>query len=267
MGTDRVNRAALVAMTRQVAKPAHSPARLAPQRAKATVSFAKFSSNDSDGNWWMITLTDLTLLLLGFLVLWHSSGKLRMEARVESHQPAVESAKASSVQSLPDTRIAPEVWQAVRADLIRFVGAAGLHDDVVVEATAGEIVLSLRDSVPFASGKADLRAQALPMLEKVAATILAQANMFVAVSGHTDSLRIATAKFPSNWELSTARASAVARYLIEKGIHPKRISVQGFADHRPRETNSTPTHRRTNRRVEIKLFQENPAAIGASGEK
>jgi chemotaxis protein MotB len=91
--------------------------------------------------------------------------------------------------------------------------------------------------------------------------------MLVAVSGHTDSLRIATAKFPSNWELSTARASVVARYLISKGIYPKRISVQGFADHRPREANSTPTHRRNNRRVEIKLFQENAPAISTNDEK
>lgn len=267
MGNDRIDRAPLVSMTRQVAKPARSLARLAPSATQEIPSFATRSTNDADGNWWMITLSDLTLLLFGFLVFWHMSSKLRMAVRLESSQPAVESATPSLVKSLPDTRIAPEVWHALQADLTQFIGAAGLRDDVVVEATAGEILLSLRDRVPFASGKADLRAQALPMLNKVAATILAQADLFVAINGHTDSLRIATARFPSNWELSTARASAVARYLIEKGIHPKRISVQGFADHRPRETNATPTQRRTNRRVEIKLFQENSAAIGASGGK
>ena len=236
------------------------------QRANPTVGFAKVSSNDGDGNWWMITLTDLTLLLLGFLVLWHASGKLRAEAPVESRPPVAQTDKPAAVNATLNSAITPEAWQAVHADLTKFVGAAGLRDDVTVEATAGEIVLSLRDNVPFASGKADLRARALPILEKVAATVLAQANMFVAVSGHTDSLRIATARFPSNWELSTARASVVARYLISKGILPKRISVQGFADHRPRATNSTPTHRRNNRRVEIKLFQENVPAISANNE-
>jgi chemotaxis protein MotB len=87
---------------------------------------------------------------------------------------------------------------------------------------------------------------------------LAHSELSAAIGGHTDSLRIASAEFPSNWELSTARASRVARYLIAKGVHPGRLSVQGFADFQPREPNSTATHRRSNRRVEIRLLQNVP---------
>jgi chemotaxis protein MotB len=82
----------------------------------------------------------------------------------------------------------------------------------------------------------------------------------VAISGHTDSLNIATVEFPSNWELSAARASRVARYLVERGVHPARIAVQGYADWRPRRPNSDPVSRSANRRVEIRLFHDATAA-------
>jgi chemotaxis protein MotB len=93
-------------------------------------------------------------------------------------------------------------------------------------------------------------------LEKAAATLLQHADLSAAIGGHTDSLRIASAEFPSNWELSTARASRVARYLIAKGVHPARLSVQGYANFRPRESNSSALNRRANRRVEIRLWQK-----------
>ena len=218
---------------------------------------------DSDTNWWTITLSDLTLLLLGFLVLWHASGKVTAESSATAAGRAAEPQKSALAANAPQTQFHSEVWQAVRNDWSNFIVAAGLNNDVDIESTHNEILLSLRDSVPFASGKAELRARALPVLEKVVATVLAHGDWSAAIGGHTDSLRIASAEFPSNWELSTARASRVARYLIEKGIHPARLSVQGYAGYRPRSPNSTPADRRANRRVEIRLFQE----LAARGER
>jgi chemotaxis protein MotB len=137
--------------------------------------------------------------------------------------------------------------------------AAGFADEVTVESMPNELVISLRDTIPFASGKADLRSRALPVLEKVVAIILRDGALSVAIGGHTDSLRIATPEFPSNWELSTARASRVARYLIEHGVHPTRIAVEGYASFRPRGPNSNALNRSINRRVEIRLFHDNAA--------
>jgi chemotaxis protein MotB len=223
---------------------------LAPSRVVAPI--------DNDGNWWMITFTDLTLLLLGFVVLWHATGKIAAQA------PAPPTKLGQAPMAVPavspaEAQFRAEAWQNVRNDLTDFVAGAGLQNDVDIESTHDEILFSLRDSVPFASGKADLRPRALPVLEKLVTIILAHADLSVAVSGHTDSVRIASAEFPSNWELSAARASRVARYLIEKGIHPARISVQGFANYRPRKSNSTAPNRRINRRVEIRLMQNNLA--------
>ena len=237
-----------------------------PKRSPAMrlATAANRSVNDPAANWWMITFSDLTILLLGFAVLWHATVKSPMEpAPAQIARPA-----EPPTQSLPaPATMERETWQAVQNDLAQFVGAAGLGQDVTIESTAGEILLSMRDTVPFDSGKAELRRRALPVLEKIAVVVLANPKVSVAVSGHTDSVRIANPAFPSNWELSTARASRVARYLVQRGLRPSRIAVQGYADQRPKNPNSTPTDRRANRRVEIRLLQESSMGAVANSEK
>ena len=227
----------------------------APRNPAFRLATAASRAGADPGTGWMITLSDLTLLLLGFAALWQASSATPAWSPV----PTAAIAPAAAVRSKPlvvDNLLEAETWQAVHNDLTGFVSAAGLAQDVTVEAAPGEILLSMRDSVPFDSGKADLRAQALPVLEKIAQVVLSNSRLSVAVSGHTDNRRIANPAFPSNWELSTARASRVARFLIQRGLRPSRIAVQGYADHRPKKPNSTPTNRRANRRVEIRLFQE-----------
>ncbi len=202
-----------------------------------------------DGNWWVITLSDLTLLLLGFMVVWYA-------ATSAQSAPAAPSPAAVAAPQAPAS---PELWRKMGGEFLAAVKAAGLADDVTVESMPDELVISLRDTIPFASGKADLRPRALPVLEKVVALILRDNSLSVAIGGHTDSLRIATPEFPSNWELSTARASRVARYLIEHGVHPTRIAVEGYASFRPRGPNSSALNRSINRRVELRLFHDNAA--------
>jgi chemotaxis protein MotB len=221
-------------------------------------------ANDPAANWWMITFSDLTVLLLGFAVLWYATVTPSMEpAPAQIARPAEPEAQSLPVPATTER----ETWQAVQNDLAQFVGAAGLRQDVAVESASGEILLSMRDSVPFDSGKADLREKALPVLDKIAAVVLANPKISVAVSGHTDRVRIANPAFPSNWELSTARASRVARYLIQRGLRPSSIAVQGYADQRPKNLNFTPAARRANRRVEIRLLHESSTGAGASAEK
>jgi flagellar motor protein MotB len=205
-------------------------------------------AGDLEGHWWTITLSDLTMLLLGFSLLWYASANPSAD-----NLPAAE--KIAPVGA-PEVPLGAPAWQTVREDWSQFIAASGLQNDLDIEFSDGELLLSLREAVPFASGKAELRPRVLPVLEKVAGTLLVHAELSAAIGGHTDSMRIASAEFPSNWELSTARASRVARYLIAKGIHPARLSVQGYADYRPREPNSTAANRRGNRRVEIRLWQK-----------
>jgi chemotaxis protein MotB len=249
-------------MARKFVSSASVPNRFMNNHTNSFRVMSALSVSDADNNWWMITLSDLTLLLLGFLVLWYATAKVDLKMPPVA-SPMIAAKSPLGAIAVHETALSPEVWQTVRNDLERFIGSAGLANDVDIESSRSDMIVSLHDSVPFASGKADLRARALPVLEKIIALVLARSKLSVAIGGHTDSLRIASAEFPSNWELSAARASRVARYLIAKGIAPSRISVQGYAGFRPRRPNSTPTDRRVNRRVEIRLFQE--VAAGDEG--
>ena len=230
----------------------------AAARESMTGALRSASRAEDDGNWWMITLSDLTMLLLGFLVCWYVTNKTPAATTASALQPKAVLTKNALVAPVRDP--SQESWEAMQQDLRDFIAEAGLSDGVKIESGTNEIVLSLKDTVPFTSGKADLREQALPVLEKLVSVVIAQSNLSIAISGHTDSLKIATAEFPSNWELSASRASRVARYLVERGVHPARIAVQGYADRRPRRPNSDPLNRSANRRVEIRLFRESTTA-------
>ena len=209
----------------------------------------------SDDIGWLITLSDLTLLLLCFIVLWYVRNQAQ-NAPAQGAKPAVQAANVSgdSEKLLPASAHASD-WSALREEIESFISGAGMSDDVAIAAAPDEILISFKDTVPFASGKADLRPEALPVLEKVAAVAVSRPAMHLEINGHTDDRPIFTVEFPSNWELSSARASRVARYLIEKGVHPARIEVQGFADHRPRVPNENRTGRGANRRVELRLMR------------
>ena len=213
----------------------------------------------SDDIGWLITLSDLTLLLLCFLVLWYVKNQ-GQSAPAQGTKPAAQAGNASgnSEKPIPASTHSSD-WSSLREDIESFIAGAGMSDDVAIAAAPDEILLSFRDMVPFASGKADLRPEALPVLEKVAAVAVSRPAMHLEINGHTDDRPIFTVEFPSNWELSSARASRVARYLIEKGVHPARIGVHGFAYHRPRVPNGIRTGRGANRRVELRLMRTSEA--------
>jgi chemotaxis protein MotB len=118
----------------------------------------------------------------------------------------------------------------------------------------GLIVSIVSDDVLFDPGSASLRADGLVVLDAVAGGLAALPNL-VAIEGHTDSVPIANAAFPSNWELSTDRASVVLRYLMARwGLPPARMVAGGYADQRPVGPNETPDGRARNRRVDIAVL-------------
>jgi len=115
------------------------------------------------------------------------------------------------------------------------------------------IRLILQERILFPSGSAELKPETYPVLDKIY-EILKDLPNPVEVEGHTDSLPISTERFPSNWELSTARASSIVRYFIAKGINPERLKASGYADTKPIASNTTPEGRAQNRRVEIAIL-------------
>jgi chemotaxis protein MotB len=114
------------------------------------------------------------------------------------------------------------------------------------------LTLDINSSMLFASGDAQLSPTAAGIMEKIAG-ILASSAFPVVVEGHTDNTPINTAQFPSNWELSSMRASSLVRVFVDNGISAARLSAVGYADQRPLADNATTDGRQRNRRVAITI--------------
>ena len=123
------------------------------------------------------------------------------------------------------------------------------------------LVLRFSERFFFDSGDASIRPEVVPLLTVLAQSLEALPNQ-VRIEGHTDSVPIRTARFPSNWELSTARATTVVAYLINRfKFAPERLSAGGYSEYRPVETNTTVDGRSRNRRVDIVVLHPKYAQV------
>ncbi len=124
-----------------------------------------------------------------------------------------------------------------------------------VSIVRNRMVVELPDNVLFDSGQAELKPEGAATLAEVASVLSSIEGRVFQIAGHTDNVPIRSRRFPSNWELSTARAVVVARYLIDTGnMSADRISAAGYADTVPIESNDTEEGRARNRRIEIVLM-------------
>ncbi|MCX7896918.1 MAG: flagellar motor protein MotD [Rhodocyclaceae bacterium] len=119
------------------------------------------------------------------------------------------------------------------------------------------VTVEISASILFDSGEARLKPEAVGVLAEVG-RILASTDFPITVEGHTDNVPINSLLFPSNWELSGARAASVVRLFIEVGVDPRRLSAVGYAEQRPIADNATPEGRSRNRRVAINLEAKSP---------
>jgi chemotaxis protein MotB len=146
--------------------------------------------------------------------------------------------------------------EAVKASLEERVDAAGLGSVVGLRYDERGVVVSLPEGLYFRAGTANLRPEALEDLAEIAKAVGEQKGPIV-VEGHTDDLPVHSPLFPSNWELSAARAARVVRYLVEDaGLDGARLSAVGLAETRPLVENSDEVTREANRRVEIVVVTE-----------
>lgn len=159
-----------------------------------------------------------------------------------------------TAQPPPVAQYAPRTPAATardRADLERAI-PPDIKSQVKLSATAHRINLAIKDDVLFNVGSADLTAAGGRLLDHVA-RLLNRSDYPVSVEGHTDDTPIHTARFPSNWELSAARATNVTRYLIAHGVAAERLRATGYGDTRPLASNATAAGRAQNRRVALVL--------------
>jgi chemotaxis protein MotB len=218
---------------------------------------------------WLITYADLiTLLLVFFVVLYagsqEDSKKFAILAQglrsAFNNVATADGAGGSSAvftgsgaanagggqQEMADFQ---SIAEAVRAA----AAARGVLDKIDLRMEPDRIVVGLTGDLLFASGSAQVRPAAGPVLDAIARSLQNNPNE-IRVEGHTDNVPLSTPDFNSNWELSSARATAVLRRLIDAGLPPNRAFAAAFADTRPRADNSTPEGRAANRRAEIVIL-------------
>jgi len=214
---------------------------------------------------WMATFTDMNMLLMTFFILllsMASMDKKKIKEAIGSLKGALgvlregnktEMTKQDIMSRLSFVDKVKSMQRRSVTGMKNYLEASKLSNVVSVVETKQGISLRIMDSVLFGKGDAEILPKAYPVLNKIAALIL-ESPYNVLVEGHTDDIPYEQGKYPSNWELSTARAVNVVKYLITKDIKPQRLAAAGLAENHPLLPNITESNRAKNRRVEIDLI-------------
>jgi len=224
---------------------------------------------------WIVTFADLTTLMLTFFVLLLSFANMDVVeyrqmmgsmnesfgATFEEHGKFMATAQSGSMaDKMGVLKVgSPESKFRHNQNRISDIVAdsaikSGIRDNVKVFYSDDGVTVQLSDTAAFSSGRARLKKKILPFLKGIA-PIVKSFNFNLLVEGHTDSIPIRTKRFPSNWELSTVRATTVLRKLIKYGVPEDRIAAVGYADRKPLRNNKTAENRAINRRVEFKFIK------------
>lgn len=212
---------------------------------------------------WMATYSDLATLLLTFFVLLLSFanmdaqqfrealGSVREAFGVTYVDPGHFAARSTTIVELGDSNGKTVLKESSALRAVKdAVARRGLAGEVEVSAEERGIVLRVRDQILFDVGSDVVREEGIPVLEKVADLALDFQGR-IAIEGHTDNRPISTLRFPSNWELSAFRATAVLGHLVSHGVPRERLGIAGYADTVPLAPNDTVEGRASNRRVEF----------------
>ncbi|MGM0570130.1 flagellar motor protein MotD [Marinobacter sp.] len=241
---------------------------------------------------WLISYADFITLLFGFFVVMYSvssvnEGKYKVlsetltgvfNAPQRSITPIPVGEQPGLVEPARDQVIPPPVApepapsrepsttlreQAQRSETLQSMANRfalefdSLIDQGVVSLHSSDkwIELSMRDSLLFGSGEAEPHYDAFPVMERIAGIVRGEDNA-IRVEGFTDDRPIRTSRYPSNWELSSARAAAVVRMLAGEGVDPSRMAAIGYGAYQPVARNDTEEGRRRNRRVVLLISRD-----------
>ena len=206
------------------------------------------------GEPWLITYSDMVTLLMSLFIVIVSVSKIDQTKAEEITQQFHEASGARTKAAMP--------FHEIKARLDQVIARAHLQKQVHAELTPGGVDVDFSSSVFFDNGQAQIKPGALPLLTSVASALasISRTNVVIDVEGHTDNQPIHTAQFPSNWELSTARATEVVRYLIGKGVDEHSLQAIGLADTHPlidpRTHHPVSPSDPRNRRVVVRLIRE-----------
>lgn len=210
---------------------------------------------------WLLTYADMITLLLAFFIILYASSQVDGKKYAELAS-SIRTAFGAPLPPRPIVRVGgggdkllpiPDVVGVLVQKLTGLLEKEIKEGAVDIQKTEKGIVLRFREAVFFGLGRASLSGEAKDILDKMTPPLLDVPNA-IEVEGHTDNLPIRSPIFPSNWELSVGRATAVIRYLVE--IHrfpPSRLAARGMADNRPLVPNDGTRGNPRNRRVELHI--------------
>lgn len=230
---------------------------------------------------WLVSYADFITLLFAFFVVMYAissvnEGKYKTLSASLIEAFSNDPKKAISVESaagpaglnaiptpmisvpattIPTDEVDPvqeEKMKEIADDILKVMEPLIKEGQVRVTQSRIGVSVEINAGVLFEPGQAVLEKQPVEVLKAVANVVETVPNMIM-VEGHTDNTPISSPAYPSNWELSSARASSVVRLFIEKGVSPKRLTAIGYADQRPIFPNETDEERAKNRRVTIRI--------------
>ena len=230
---------------------------------------------------WIVTFADLMSLLLTFFVLLLSFSNMeivKFRTMAGSVRNALGLKSEFALSDIPTgSKLLPhedpkegqgQAVEEIVRDLRQILKENGMEKNGSAKITKQGVILQLKGDLLFESGQATIKPKALPILEGLARYI-SNTSRNVDVLGHTDNRPISTAVFPTNWELSAARAGRAVRYLAEKGVPAQRLRAIGHADTVGVASNATQVGRAANRRVEFvfvtRLREDDGEAEPAAG--
>jgi chemotaxis protein MotB len=245
---------------------------------------------------WLVSYADFITLLFAFFVVMYSlssinEGKYRVlsDSMVQAFrnvdvnesgppsliQPVTVVPRTATKRTVSDDEAAKRRRQTsqtmhnMAAAIRRVLQPLTANGQVSISEGAFGISVEINASLLFSPGDSTLGQEAVNALRAVAG-VIARESFPVLVEGHTDNIPINTLRFPSNWELSSARASSVVRLFIDSGVAPERLTAAGYADQRPVASNTSDVGRARNRRVAIMIesraAEVMPAAPGMIAE-
>lgn len=228
-------------------------------------------AEEGGGDEWITTFSDLMSLLLTLFILLFSMANVdirKFKSVIGSIQSALTDQPATATPSevSPDAKLDMESFDrvgkevkgeasAIKSEVGKFIDTNELKEIVAVQEDERGIIITLKDQMAFLPGQAVINPQAVEVISKLR-SVLEQFDYNIKIEGHTDDRPISTPQYPSNWELSTARACEILRFFLEHGLPAERLSAEGFAEFRPIGPNDTPENRAKNRRIEIIFTRE-----------
>jgi len=212
---------------------------------------------------WLVSYADFITLLFAFFTTMYAISTvdaIKLSKMVSSMQVALKGeqeplvAPRAAAPGEPSSHARREALVELRSQLASRLKRQLDTGNVALEVDPRGLVVSIREAGSFTIGSADLSDGARALLLEIGGP-LSEIDNPIRVEGHTDDVPIHTARFRSNWELSTARATSVITFLVEAvGIDARRLSAAGYGEYKPRTANSGETARAQNRRVDLVIL-------------